>query len=304
MIISLAGNNQLELSRRLAELVEKFTSKHGELAVERFDGEEADAQAIIDAVQSLPFLAGRKLVVIRGLSVNKQAGEAIEQIISSAAETTDIIFYEPLTDKRTVFYKILKTKTKLEELNELEARQLPDWLVRQAEKLDGKLNLADARYLVERVGANQQLLASELNKLITYEPNISRASIDLLSQKTPQGKIFDLLDAAFAGNKKKALTMYEEQRAQKVEPQEIIAMLAWQLRLVALAKLGRGKTAGEISRASGTGAFPIEKAQNLAGKISQSRLTEIVTEAEKIDRLGKTKSVDLDEALKSYITTL
>lgn len=304
MMISLAGNNQLELGRRLAGLVERFAAEHGELAIERFDGEEVDTQAIVDAVQSLPFLAARKLVVIRSLSADKQAAEALEQIISSAAESTDIIFYEPLTDKRTIFYKTLKAKTKLEELNEIDARQLPSWLSNRAKEQGGSLSPADARYLVERVGSNQQMLASELEKLITYEPNISRANIDLLSQKTPQAKIFDLLDAAFASNKKKALTMYEEQRAQKVEPQEIMAMLAWQLRLVTLAKLGRGKTTGEISQASGTGAFPIEKAQNLAAKISQSRLTEIVTEAEKIDRLGKTKSVDLDEALKSYITTL
>lgn len=304
MIVSLAGNNQLELSRRLAELVEKFASEHGELAIERFDGEEADAQVIIDAVASLPFLAPRKLVVIRSLSANKQAAEAIEQIISSASESTDIIFYEPLTDKRTVFYKTLKAKTELEEINEIDTRQLPDWLVSQAKKQGGNLGLTDARYLMERVGANQQMLASELEKLITFEPNISRASIDLLTENTPQAKIFDLLDAAFTGNKKRALIAYVEQRAQKVEPQEIIAMLAWQLRLVTLAKLGKGKAAGEISQASGTGTFPIEKAQNLAGKISQVRLTEIVTEAEKIDRLGKTKSIDLDEALKSYITTL
>lgn len=303
-IISLAGNNQLELRQRLDNLTGKFAIDHGELAIERFDAEEADIQVIVDAVQSLPFLANRKLVVIRGLSANKQAAEVIEQIISSAADSTDIIFYEPLTDKRTVFYKILKTKTEFEELSEIEPRGLPAWLANRAKKQGGSLSPADANYLIERVGSNQQMLASELDKLVTYEPDISRANIDLLTEKAPQSKIFDLLDAAFAGDKKKALAAYEGQRAQKVEPQQILTMIAWQLRLITLAKLVKDQTADEISRASGTGTFPVAKAQNLAGKLSQARLAEIVAEAEKIDRLGKTKSVDLDEALKSYITTL
>ena len=80
MITTLTGNNTFALRQRLSELTDAFVSKHGDLALERFDGEEANAQDIIDALQSLPFLAPKKLAVIRSGGANKQLADQIEQI--------------------------------------------------------------------------------------------------------------------------------------------------------------------------------------------------------------------------------
>jgi DNA polymerase-3 subunit delta len=229
MVISLVGNNFFALHKRLKELVGKFVSEHGDLALERIDAEEVHPQAILDALQNLPFLATKKMVVVRALGANKQASELIEQIINSAGDDTDLILYEPATDKRTVFYKTLKSKTQLEELSELDARGLVSWLVDAATARGGELTSADANYLVERAGTDQSLLSNELDKLIIYNAKITRKNIDLLTDPLPQSKVFDLLDAAFSGRKSRALELYAEQRAQKIEPQAILAMIAWQV---------------------------------------------------------------------------
>lgn len=304
MIITLTGNNYYLTKRRLDELVEKFVAEHGQLALEKIDAEEAEGQAVLDAVQSLPFLADRKLVVVRNLSANKAAAEQIEQIIDSAGDGTDVVFYEPSPDKRTAVYKVLKSKTELEEYTELDTHGLAKWLVAEAEKLGGKINQSDAGYLVERVGNNQELLANELNKLLIYQPEISRQTIDLLTVKNPQSKVFDLLDAMFSGNRKRALELYDEQRAQKVEPQAIMAMMAWQLDLIALAMYGKGRDSGQIARDAGVSPYPIQKAQRLAAKLDEPKLKKMVRQALIIDELGKTTPLNLDEALKTYIVTL
>ena len=304
MVISLTGSNSFLLRRRLDELTNSFVAEQGELALERIEAESVDLQAILDAIQSLPFLAARKMLVVRDLSANKPAAEAIEQIISSVEDSTDLIIYEPAPDKRTSYFKVLKSKTELEEFNELDTRSLANWLADEAKKQGGQLGLADANYLVERIGANQQMLASELGKLLTYDPQVTRANIDLLTEPTPQGKIFELLDAAFGGNKKRALKLYEEQRAQRVEPQAILAMIAWQLQLLALAKYSKDKPATTVAKDAGLNPYPVTKAKNLAAKISKNELNKMVDEALDIDWRGKTTAIDLDEALKTYITTL
>jgi DNA polymerase III delta subunit len=199
---------------------------------------------------------------------------------------------------------VLKAKTQYEEFSEMDARELARWLSAEAKKQGGQLTLADANYLVERVGSGQQLLASELNKLITYDPKVSRENIDRLTEKTPQSKVFDLLDAAFAGDKERALELYDEQRAQKVEPQFIMAMVAWQLKLLALAKAGGNKSSQQIAKDAGLSPYPVMKAQNLARKIDDERLRRMIAEALEIDQKGKTKNIDLDEALKTYLVTL
>jgi DNA polymerase III subunit delta len=304
MIISLTGSNFYLLKQRLDELTGKFVKEHGELALEKIDAEEAEGRAVMDAVQSLPFLATRKMVVVRNGSLNKNLSGQIEQIIDSAVDSVDLIFYEAAPDKRTSFYKVLKAKTELEEFNEMDVRELARWLATEAKKQGGHLSQADAAYLVDRAGPNQQLLSVELEKLITYEPKITRQNIDLLTEKTPQSKVFDLLDAAFAGDKERALELYTDQRAQKVEPQAIMAMIAWQLKLLALAKAGSGKSSQQIAKDAGLSPYPVMKAQNLARKIDNEKLRCMVSEALEIDEKSKTKNIDLDEALKTYLVTI
>jgi DNA polymerase-3 subunit delta len=304
MTVTITGNNVFSLKERLDELTAQFTEKHGQLALEKIDAEETDAQAIIEAIKALPFLAQRKMVVIRNAGANKTIAGQIEQIISSIPETSDVVFLELITDKRSSYYKIIKSKTRLEEYNQFDAAGMAKWLVEQAKTRGGELKASDAIYLAERVGLNQMLLSNELDKLLTYDNQISRDNIDDLVELSPQSKIFDLLDAAFGGNKQKALRLYEEQRAQKVEPQAVMAMITWQLQLLALAKLGEGKSTSQIAKDSGTNPYPITKASRLAAKLEKSRLRDITGEALEIDWKSKISTLDLDEALKTYIATL
>lgn len=304
MIITLTGNNTYALKQRLDELTKAFVGKYSELALERIDAEEAEADVILESIQSLPFLAESKMVVVRSLSANKGAAEQIEQIISSTGKTTDLILYEPLTDKRTSYYKIIKTKTDFEEYSELGPNELPRWLMEEAKMQRAEISFGDAKYLVDRVGTSQELLANEIAKLITYNSRIAIDSIDLLTEPAPQSKIFELLDAAFAGKKARALELYEEQRAQKVEPQAILAMIAWQLQLIALAKNAGKRSPAEIAKASGINEYPIRKAAGLAARTDENQLRKLVEDALNMDWLNKTSSLDIDEALKTYIVTI
>ena len=304
MIVTLAGSNSFALRRRLDELTAEFVKNHGELALERFDAEETEPPTVMDAILALPFLAKAKMVVVRSASKSSELAELIEQNMSSIPQTTNLVLYEPLTDKRTTFYKFLKTRTQFEQYNELDARELTKWLVEEAKKQKAEIDLPNANYLVQRLGPNQELLFNELQKLAIYNPKISRHSIDLLTEETPQSKVFDLLDAAFAGRKQKALALYEDQRAQKVEPQAILAMIAWQLNVLTLVKLAGNRSTSAIAKEAGISSYPVDKAMGLAQRISDERLEQMVEDALEIDYKNKTTTYDLDEALKTYIATL
>jgi DNA polymerase-3 subunit delta len=304
MIVSITGNNYYLMRRRLEEVRNNFKNEYGELAIERIDAEEVEGQAIIDAIQSLPFLSARKMVIVRGLASNKTAAEEIEQIIDAAEDTTELVLYEPVTDKRTVYYKTLKSKTQLEEYESLDSQSLAKWLLDEAKKQAGELSLGDANYLVERVGPNQELLANELAKLILYEPKVTRASIDSLTQATPQSRIFELLDASFGGDKHRALNLYDDQRAQRVEPQAILAMIAWQLQILSLTKSGKDRRPEQIARDAGISPYPVTKAARLVNRITDEKLRDMVNEAFEIDYKYKTSGLNLDEALKAYIISL
>jgi len=304
MINVIIGTNAYKTSRHLNQLIKEFKAKHGALAIERIDCEEADLPQIIAAVSSQSLLAEDKMVVLKNLVLNKLASEAIEQITSSINETTQVIIYDQTTDKRTQYYKALKKLKSFNEYSNQDQNDLPKWLTSEAKKMEAELSIADANYLISRVGANQQLLAMELEKLAIYNAKINRETIALLTTETPQSKVFDLLDAAFAGNKQRALKLYAQQRTQRVEPQEIMGMLAWQLRLLAAIELGAASSVDKIAKDLGLSTYPLSKAKALASKMLRGKVAQLINDAALIDKKAKTSSIDLNEALKTYIFSI
>ncbi len=304
MVITLTGDNAFGWQRELRQLTNAFINEHGDLALERVDGEEAEFAKIQEALTALPFLAAKKLVVLRAPSKNKQFAEQAEQLLGEVPEFTEVILVEPRLDKRLTYYKFLKKNTDFREFPELDQNGLARWLAEAAKAGKGSLNSADARYLVERVGANQQLLANELEKLLLYNPKITRQTIDELTEPAPQSTIFQLLEAAFAGNKRRAMDLYAEQRALKVEPQQIVAMLAWQLHVLAVIKTAGERNAGQIAQEAKINPYVVGKSQSIARKLSLADLKELIGKLLRIDTASKRTSLDVDEALQHYLLSL
>jgi DNA polymerase-3 subunit delta len=304
MIRTLCGENSFALQSVLSDIISDFTQEHGELALERIDGQEADFNRIQEAVQGLPFLASKKLVVLRSASSNKRFTEKAEQLLGDIPETNDIVIVETKLDKRLSYYKFLKSKTEFREFNELDVHGLAQWLSVLAKERGGSIGAADARFLVERIGLNQQMLASELEKLLLYQPAISRPTILLLTDANPQSTVFQLLEAAFAGNARRTLELYAEQRALKVEPAQIVAMLSWQLNILAIIKTAGQRAVETIASDAKLNPFVVRKSMQIARQLSLSELKERISQLLHIDLQIKSSIIDADEALQHYLLQL
>jgi DNA polymerase III delta subunit len=304
MIITLTGENAFTLQTALKELINSYETEFGDMGLERLDGEEAEFQKIYDALTTLPFLVSKKMVVLRAPSANKAWLENSQKLLSDLPGATDVILIEAKLDKRLGYYKFLKAATDFREFPEIDENGLAKWLSDQAKVRQGSLSLADARFLVERVGVSQQLLNNELDKLLLYDSQITRSIIELLTEPAPQSSIFDLLDAAFAGDQARALKLYDEQRALKVEPQQIIAILTWQLRILAVIKTAGNRTAEQIAREASISPYVIRKSSSITHCLNVADIKKIVGEALALDVRLKTESVDADEALKFFLLSL
>jgi DNA polymerase-3 subunit delta len=305
MTTTLTGTNWFGVKEKLDKLAGDFVKEYGDLALEKLDGSEATYNQILGSIESLPFLASKKMVIIQDFSVNKQAAESLKELLDRLPETTDLIIVESKLDKRSVYYKALKKLTDFQEFNQLDETQLVDWLVAQAGTQGRTLSKGDARYLVERVGNDQMRLARELDKLITYDIKISRENIDLLVDESPSSTIFNLLDSIFSGNLDAALNLYQKQRSQRVEPQAIHAMLVWQMHVVAVASSAPdSSSAQKIAADSGMNPFVVQKSQKIARKMDRTKIHEFLGLLRDIDYKSKRETIDYDEALKFAIIFL
>ena len=158
--------------------------------------------------------------------------------------------------------------------------------------------------VAERIGMNQQLLATELDKLLLYDPTITRTTIELLTEPAPQSTIFELIEAAFGGDSNRALALYRDQREQKVDPAQIIAMLTWQLRVLALIKTAARRSPDAIAKEAKLSPYVVRKSLPVAARIGLERLKQLITDLLSIDSRSKREHIDLDEALQQYLLTL
>lgn len=304
MVTTLTGNNDFERQQALGSLVSEFEAAHGALAIERLEASDATRSAIEAALQSIPLLASRKLVILKELSNNNELTGEAEHILADIPSSTDVIIVEPKLDKRTSYYKFLQTQTDFRDYLQLDAHELATWLVERAQSQQAVLKPADARYLIERVGEDQLLLANELDKLILYDPNITRQTIDLLTEASPQSSVFELIEATLHGRPTDALALYAEQRAQKVEPPQIIALIGWQLHILAILVAAREQTVEEIAKQAGLNPFVVRKNQSIARQLSLAQVTEFTNELMRIDVALKTSYLNADEALQDYLLRL
>jgi DNA polymerase-3 subunit delta len=304
MIVTFTGENDVGRAEALRQIVGDFITEHGDMAVERLDGEEASYVRMREAAQSLPFLASKKLVILRTPSANKDFVEQFEQFLHDVAETNDVVLVEPKLDKRLSYYKQLQKHTDFREFKTLDGNGLVQYLVRYAKEQGGSLAPGDARTLIDRVGTNQLTLQHEVDKLLAYNPKIERKGIELLTERAPQSSIFELLDAAFAGNTKNAMQLYKEQRAMQVEPQQIIAMLVWQLHILAIVKTAGQKSADAIAKEAKISPFTVRKTQNLARRISLAQLKKLVHDLRVFDTRLKSEALNADEVVQYYLLGL
>lgn len=301
---TLIGHNSYLIKLKAHQIIDDFTKKNGDLAVQKIDCEEATGDQISEAIQSLSFLNPWKLVVLTNPSRNKEVSQIIDKLLSDIPDSTDLLIVENYPDKRSTLYKTLKSKTEMQEFNSQDESKIASWIIDYAKSKGGSISSKDSNYLVNRVGTDQQRLANEIDKLVTFDKNISIQSIDSLTQKSINSTIFELIEEAMKGNVDKALKLYDEQRFQNVQPVQIIAMLTWQLHILLLVKSATGKTSGQIASEAKISPFVVSKTQTIARFMDIYKIKQLISELLDIDRRSKTVALDVDQALKLYITSI
>jgi len=304
MILVLTGTNDFARRAKLKQLITEFTATYGDFGLETIDASAVEYGRLLESVASLPFLAPRRMIILSNPAGNKAFLDTPEQIIKAVAETTDLIIEERKFDKRLNLFKILKKHADINEFSDLDEHGLKTWLTQEATKRGGNLNSSDATYLVSRVGANQMGLHNELDKLLAHNPMIDRVSIDLLTEPLPQSNVFDLLDAAFSGDKKRALELYQDQRQQQVEPQYIMSMIAWQVHIIAVVKFNEKDSPESIASAANMKPYTARKTLSLTRNLTQKQVKDLVSKALALDVRLKSEMIDADDAVQHFLLSI
>jgi DNA polymerase-3 subunit delta len=304
MLATYSGDNSYELNKTLRAFISAFEEEHGALSVQVLDGEDNSFEEISGSLSTVSFLVPKQLVVLKNPSKNKKFIESYEELLTNIAESNDVVIVEPKLDKRQNYYKYVTKRTAYKLFSNLDPNNLQKWVLETVKEKKCTISSSDARYLIDRVGPNQQLLSHELDKLMLYNSHVTRETIDLLTESNPQSTAFQLVDAAFTRNDKRVLDLYEQQRSLRIKPPQIIALLVWQLQAVSIMKTAAERSIDQIAKDSGVNPYVLRKSQGFANKLSVVELRQYIAELLALDVRLKQSNIDADDALKQYLLSL
>jgi DNA polymerase-3 subunit delta len=314
----LFGNDEFAITRKLKEFETDFSDPtSADMNTARLDARSASEDDLNNALNAMPFLAKRRLVLLEHISSkynNPSARKKFLEFIEKAPETTRLVMYESVEPKEAERHWLMKWAEKNSKLIQTRAFMLPrlkdmtGWIVNETKSQGGKIEPRAAEMLKDRVGVDTRQAGMEIAKLLAYvnwARPITVQDVEAVCIVTSQQSVFDFVDALANGDGKAAQHLLHR----LLETEDDFAlwgMVIRQFRLLIQAREildGRG-TKDDVARALGVHPFVAEKAAGQATRFSVESLEYIYHKLLAIDEGVKTSQVTLDLALDTLVVEL
>lgn len=305
MIILIYGDDALRVKERVEDMREKFVQKFDPTRMNAddfsFPNAEGEKSTVVGALQASPFLAEKRMVVIRGLlsSLKKADVTFWSPVFSMIPPSTIAVFADILEVaklQKTEGYKNLAAQpdVHLYPLLPLEGRELATWAMQRAKEHGADITAPLLSRLLTRVVADTWRVDAELRKLAAYAGGlpITEKMIDELVARDVEENIFAFLDTLSANNPKQTLARLADERHAGAGDFQLFGMLVRQIRLLTQVRdlmderLGVTKT--DVADALGLHPFVAQKILSEARLWSKERLRTLHTLAFDLDHAAKT----------------
>jgi DNA polymerase III subunit delta len=239
---------------RLRALLADGDPAMAELNTSLLDGSRLTMAELRHVCDTLPFLADRRLVIVRGLLSRLGQGKTQDEesggrelfltqllhYLPALPETTRLIFVEDRA--LPAAHPVLKLAIAEERHNRGFPRrfdlpkewELPDWILRRARNKGGRMNREAADLLAVLVGSDLRLLDQEIEKLLLYAEDRPVAAEDVrtLVSRARETNIFDLVDCVGRREMDRALRLLHGLLEDGLAPLYLLTMLARQIRIL------------------------------------------------------------------------
>jgi DNA polymerase-3 subunit delta len=219
----------------------------------RMDAAEFDLPRFSAAAQAMPFMAERRLAVVRGLLATaeerrggKKQSQGPEQslarqltdVLNGLPPTTDVVFVEGRLTPRNSLLRAIAPLAQVREFPTLRGDALPRWVRQRASEKGGTITGPALAMLVEQVGSNLWAMDAELEKLTTYcqDRAIDVADVNALVPSSREPTIFAAVDAIIERRIPTATELTSRLLRSGATVSYVLSMIARQARLVVLAQ--------------------------------------------------------------------
>jgi DNA polymerase III subunit delta len=274
---------------------------------EVFYGDEAAAQAIVTAAQTLPWLGMRRLVLVRGVDALPRAADPpLVAYCKQPSPSTCLIFTAQRAEASRPLFAFLLRLPWAVRFRRLLERELSAWIEQRVAAKGCRISAAAAAALQEAVGNDLRLLANEIDKLVTFvgaEHTIEVESLTALTEDVREISVFELARLLSVGNLAEALRAWGKFASSGEYPGLALGAMIHHVRQLWRIKLAQhtGIPPERLARELNIPTFTVRRLSAQAATIETERLRQWLEALLEADQTVKRSSLPLRSVFERLI---
>ena len=180
MIYLIYGEDSLSVEETLASLrVDSGPDELYDVNTTTLNGASVSMAELEAAWSTIPFMADKRIVVVRGLLARMERGRGgssrsrdaggewsdIGERLAHVPETTELIFVDAAVNRGNPLLRPIRSVAQVHEFRLPSVRDMPGWVRQRADKLGASIEPGAVSALVDAIGNDTRLVDSELRKL-------------------------------------------------------------------------------------------------------------------------------------------
>ena len=272
-----------------------------------------DIKDIVDEALTISMFSPNKLIVIDStiyLSQKKDIENInlLENYFNNYNSNSYLVFVSnsDSIDSRKKLVKLINSNGTIKKV-EANSEYLSNYVNDYLKKKNYKMSSMDINIFINRVGNNIDNIKNELDKLMLYKIEdkvINNSDIMLLTEENTDNSVYDLVSALLKNDNSKAIKLYKDFVMNGMDPNQIIAIIASQIRLLFQVKrlYNSGKSNDEIAKIlEFKSVYRVKYLLSDSYYYSEDTLIKYLSKLSNIDRDIKINNIDGNILLELFI---
>ena len=266
--------------------------------------ENIDANKFIDILNTVPFFAKQKLVILKQYD-DKVSNDIISQLknylLSPSSSTVLVIYALNSSDA----FKSLKNNVTVVDCSRLDKKNITGWVLAKLKntqkmvdntEVSVTINADALDLLIDYTNGYLSKISMEIDKLIAYTTTtITKQDVENLVSKDLEYSIFELTEAIGQGNKAKAVMIKNDLMSNRKTFNTTLSVCSSFFRRLFLS-ITSPLPNSEIASMLGVKEYAITKSKEIAKKFGAKTLKQIVELCADLDYKTKTSEMSLENA--------
>ncbi|MDD5590893.1 MAG: DNA polymerase III subunit delta [Dehalococcoidales bacterium] len=332
LLYILSGQDDFSLNESLEEIKRGIGSEALLTAnTTVIDGQKITIEQLRNVIETAPFLAERRLVIIKGLlerfvpkgksGRQKKATSSVKQqdepgsllsLLTNIPASTILVLVDVIDDKtrnKNPLFKELSARAEVRTFPLLKGNGLRQWIREQAGKEGAEISPPAVELLTRLIGSNLWIMQNEIRKLalFTSDRRIEEDDVSRVVSHAQETSVFAMVDAVIEFKAGLAEELLEQLLENGAAPTHLLFMISRQFRMIARVKelKKQGEAEREIQTKLGIASdFAFRKTVEQSNRYPLGRIKEVYHRLLATDLAMKTGKYHGELALNILVAEL